>query len=101
MLNFIPALLLLLASSPFGSASVEALARVEGTLPISRSVNLAHELSLAGLTAAQAVLVIASCEKPTKHAFSHEGTQPSFYEASDRLLCGTWKAVRSRDGPVA
>lgn len=101
MLNFIPALLLLLASSPFGSASSEALARVEGTLPVSRSVNLAHELSLAGLTAAQAVLVIASCEKPSEQTFEHENASVEFGEVFCRCTSGNWKAVRSRDGPDA
>lgn len=102
MLNLIPALLLLLASSPFGSASVEALAQIENSAHVSRNVLLVQELELAGLTKAQAILVIASCEETsTDKVAATDDAKLSIFPDDSELVSGHSWCVRFRDGPAA
>lgn len=100
MLNFIPALFLLLASGPFGPSSRDALARIEVPAQKALVIQLARELERAGLTAAQAVLVMASCEdKPTESAVFDEGARVSVEDRPSVVRAGFLCSARPRDGP--
>ena len=101
MLNLIPALLLLLAGGPFGPSSSEALARIDVPAPKALVVQLARELERAGLTAAQAVLVMVSCEEQPAE-FKEFSELPNFISAPPQtdVNPGFARNARTRDGPA-
>lgn len=101
MLNLIPAILLLLAGGPFGPPSGDAFARIEALAPRARVFQLAIELERAGLTPAQAVLAMASCqEQPVAKADWHLGATPTWPQASLETSTGFANSSRTRDGPL-
>ena len=101
MLNLIPALLLLLAGGPFGPSSSEALARIDVPAPKALVVQLARELERAGLTAAQAVLVMASCEEqPAEYKEFSEVPNLVVEPPKADVKPGFARNARTRDGPA-
>jgi len=100
MLNLIPAILMLLASGPFGPPSGDAIARIEALAPKARVVQLAIELERAGLTAAQAVLVMVSCEESPTERVEVSATETSSLPLQvSTTHSGFAQNARSRDGP--
>ena len=100
MLNLIPALLLLLTSGPFGPSADSVRARLDSSVPRALVVKLARELEKAGFSAAQATLVMASCDQVRQYPeFSAVETAQTTFAPPLGLRSGFDRGVRSRDGP--
>ena len=100
MLNLIPALLIFLSSAPFGQSSGKAFAVEMAFRQVSVAVRLVDELQKAGLSAAQAVLVVSQYEDKAEPETSIVQVQKDPIPAtSEELMSGFWENCRSRDGP--
>lgn len=101
MLNLIPALLLFLAGGPFGPPNSDACARLDSLASRALVVQLARELERAGLGAAHAALVMASCDdKSTEPSEERPKVLSVFIPPCPELGEGFSRSVRSRDGPA-
>lgn len=100
MLNIIPALLIFLSSASFGQSSGDVYARQEAIRQYSVAVRLVDELKRAGLSAAQAVLVVGQYQDESELVPTKKLTVPKIvWPVEPCLRDGFSDSGRTRDGP--
>lgn len=100
MLNLIPALILFLASGPFGHLACDSMSLPESNLTISTRAQFAQQWCLAGLPLSEYALVAKKLDSHQEPRVIESSDQELIAESDSFELWSFFQSQKSRDGPV-